>query len=266
LSQLSCIIITYNESRNIRRCLESVSWADEIIVVDSYSTDETKKIASEFTSRIFDLSWEGFGPAKRYAAKQVTGDWILSVDADEQVSENLREEIQKIIKSGDSLDGYFIPRRSYFLGRWMRHGGWHPDFVLRLFRKDKGGFTSRLVHEEVIVRGRTGRLKNDLLHFTDPDYDHYLEKLNRYTSIDAVQRYQESKRGSLVNLLIRPIAVFFKTYFLKRGFFDGLPGLILAVSSAFHVFAKYVKLWHLGRSNNNLVDRAKSKASKEKIS
>ncbi|HEX7400912.1 MAG TPA: glycosyltransferase family 2 protein, partial [candidate division Zixibacteria bacterium] len=163
--------------------MESVNWADEIILVDSFSTDDTKKIASEFTNRIFDLIWEGFGPAKDYAVKQATGDWVLSVDADEQVSENLREEIQKIIQSGDSLDGYFIPRRSYFLGRWMRHGGWYPDFVLRLFRKDKGDFTSKLVHEEVIVKGRTGHLKNDLFHYTDPDYERYLEKLNRYTSI-----------------------------------------------------------------------------------
>ena len=258
MSRLSCVIITYNESRNIRRCLESVSWADEIIVVDSFSTDDTKKIVSEFTNRIFDLNWEGFGPAKDYAVKQATGDWILSVDADELVSENLREEIQKIVQSGDSLDGYFIPRRSYFLGRWMRHGGWYPDFVLRLFRKDKGDFTSRLVHEKVIVKGRNGYLKNDLLHYTDPDYDHYLEKLNRYTSIDAQQRYLEGTTGSSVNLLIRPVAIFFKTYFLKRGFLDGLPGLILAVSSAFHVFAKYVKLWHLGRSEKGFVGKTKS--------
>jgi glycosyltransferase involved in cell wall biosynthesis len=258
LSKLSCIIITRNESKNIRRCLESVSWTDEIVVVDSFSQDDTKKIASEFTGRIFDLKWGGFGPAKDYAVKQATGDWILSVDADELVPENLREEIQKIVQSGDSLDGYFIPRRSYFLGRWMRHGGWYPDFVLRLFKKDKGDFTSRLVHEEVIVQGRTGRLKNDLLHYTDPDYERYLEKLNRYTTIDAQQRYLEGNTGSSVNLLIRPVAVFFKTYFLKRGFLDGLPGLILAVSSAFHVFAKYVKLWHLGRPKKDLVDNAKT--------
>ena len=254
MSKLSCVIITYNESKNVRRCLESVSWADEIVVVDSFSTDDTKKIASEFTDRIFDLVWEGFGPAKEYAQKQASGDWILSVDADEQVSEKLREEIIKIIKSEDARDGYFIPRRSYFLGRWMKHGGWYPDFVLRLFRKDQGDFTSKLVHEEVIVKGRTGRLKNDLFHYTDPDYGHYLEKLNRYTSMDALQQYQKGKAGSSINLLIRPAAAFFKAYVVKRGFLDGLPGLILAVSSAFHVFAKYVKLWHLGRTEKESVN------------
>lgn len=257
MSKLSCVIITYNESRNIRRCLESVSWADEIIVVDSFSTDDTKKIASEFTSRIFDLKWEGFGPTKEYAVKQATGDWILSLDADKQVSEKLKKEIQKIVQSGDPLDGYFVPRRSNFLGRWMKHGGWYPDFVLRLFRKNKGDFTSRLVHEEVLVKGKTGQLKNDLLHYTDPDYDHYLEKLNRYTSMDALLHHQEGKAGSSINLLIRPAAAFFKAYLFKRGFLDSLPGLILAVSSAFHVFAKYVKLWHLGRSENEPVDNAK---------
>jgi glycosyltransferase involved in cell wall biosynthesis len=255
LSKLSCVIITYNESKNIRRCLESVTWADEIIVVDSYSTDDTKKIASEFTNKIFDFKWEGYGPTKGYAVKQASGDWILSIDADEQVPQKLKEEILQIIRSEDSQDGYFIPRRSYFLGRWMKHGGWYPDYVLRLFRNGRGDFTSRLVHEEVLVNGKTGRLKHDLVHYTDPDYDHYLEKLNRYTSMDARQRYQQGKRGSWVDLFIRPMAVFLKTYFIKRGFLDGLPGLILAVSSAFHVFAKYVKLWHLERAGKELVDK-----------
>ncbi len=251
MNQISCIIITCNESKNIRRCLESVSWADEIIVVDSYSPDDTKRIASEFTDRIFDLNWEGFGPAKEYAKKQASGEWILSLDADEVVSEKLKEEIFKVTRSDDALNGYFIPRRSYFLGRWMRHGGWYPDLVLRLFRKEKGSFTSRPVHEEVKVIGGTGRLKNDLIHHTDPDFDHYLEKLNRYTSIDALQLFHEERKASLGDLFFRPGATWIKMYFLKLGFLDGLPGLILAVSSAFHVFSKYVKLWHLKIQKRN---------------
>jgi glycosyltransferase involved in cell wall biosynthesis len=242
------VVITYNESRSIRRCLESVSWADEIVVVDAHSTDDTREIASQFTQRIYQLKWEGFGPAKEHARSKASGEWILSVDADELVSEKSREEIQRVTECEDSLDGYFIPRRSNFLGRWMKHGGWYPDWVLRLFKKDKGLFTHRMVHEEVKVSGSRGYLKNHLLHYTDPDFDHYLKKLNRYTSLDALQLFRQGRRAGILDILLRPPAGFVKMYLLKRGFLDGLQGLILALSSSFHVFSKYVKLWHLEKS------------------
>lgn len=219
------------------------------MVVDSNSSDDTKKIASEFTDRIYNLDWGGFGPAKEFARKQARGEWILSIDADEVVTGELRGEIQKVIDYDDPLNGYLIPRRSNFLGRWVRHGGWYPDFVLRLFKKQKGQFTSRMVHEKVIVDGRTGKLENDLLHYTDPDLDHYLVKLNRYTSIGALQRLKEDKKSSPTDLLIRPAATFTKMYFFKLGFLDGMAGLILAVASAFHVFVKYAKSWHLNQTS-----------------
>lgn len=248
MSKISCIIITRNEARNIRRCLESISWAGEIVVVDSGSTDETKKIASEFTDKIFDLKWEGFGPAKEFARNQATGDWVLSVDADEKVSEMLREEILRTIGSENPLDGYLIPRRSNFLGKWIRYGGWYPDLVLRLFRKEKGEFTGKLVHEKVMVSGPTGRLTNDLLHYTDPDFEHYLKKLNRYTSLDAHQLLEAGRESGLADITLRPPILFFKMFILKAGFLDGINGFILAAASAFHVFSKYVKLWHLRKS------------------
>jgi len=248
LNRISCIIITRNEARNIRRCLESVRWADEIVVVDSRSTDDTIGIASEFTDRILDLKWEGFGPAKEFARTQASGEWILSVDADEVVTDELREEIKRAVDSTDPLDGYFIPRRSNFLGKWIRHGGWYPDLVLRLFKKDRGEFTSSAVHEEVQVRGKTGRLKNDLFHYTDPDFDHYLAKLNRYTSLDAVQLFDAGGKSTLWDITLRPPIVFVKMYLVKTGFLDGMHGLVLAAASAFHVFSKYTKLWHLGKS------------------
>jgi glycosyltransferase involved in cell wall biosynthesis len=251
LNKISSIIITRNESKNIRRCLQSLSWTDELVVVDAQSTDDTKMIASEFTDKVHDLKWEGFGPAKRFARNKASGEWILSVDADEVVSDKLRDEIKRTIGSQDSLDGYYLPRKSSFLGRWIKHGGWYPDWVLRLFRKDKGDFTSRLVHEEVEVAGRCGHLKNDLLHYTDPDFHHYLRKLNQYTTLNALQLSQEGKRATLGDILLRPPAAFVKMYFLRKGFLDGREGLILALSSAFHVFAKYVKLWHLNRSKTN---------------
>ncbi len=248
MSRISCIIITRDEATNIRRCLDSVSWADEIVVVDSGSTDDTKKIASEFTDRIFDLKWEGFGPTKEFARTQAREEWILSVDADEEVSDELKGEIRRMVDSTDPADGYLIPRRSNFLGRWIRHGGWYPDLVLRLFRKDSGRFTLSMVHEEVQVRGRIGRLKNDLLHHTDPDFDHYLAKLNRYTSLDAVGLFDAGGKSRLRDITLRPPVVFVKMYLVKAGFLDGIHGLILALASAFHVFSKYVKLWHLGKS------------------
>jgi glycosyltransferase involved in cell wall biosynthesis len=222
-----------------------------MVVVDAQSTDDTKKIAFQFTDKVFDLKWEGFGAAKRFAKNRASGEWILSVDADEVVSDELREEIQKTINSQDPLDGYYLPRRSSFLGQWIKHGGWYPDWVLRLFKKDKGEFTPRLVHEEVKVEGRCGYLKNHLLHYTDPDFDHYLRKLNQYTTLNALQLIREGEKANLWDLLLRPPAAFIKMYVLKKGFLDGREGLILSVSSAFHVFAKYVKLWHLNRSKTN---------------
>jgi glycosyltransferase involved in cell wall biosynthesis len=245
LSKISCIIITRNEAKNIGRCLKSVSWAEEIVIVDSGSTDDTKKIASEFTDKIFDLEWKGYGPTKEFARNQVTADWVLSIDADEVVSEKLREEILSTVSSENPLDGYFIPRRSNFLGKWIRHGGWYPDLVLRLFKREKGGFTMRLVHEEVKVSGPTGHLINDLLHYTDPDFEHYLTKLNRYTSLDAMQMLEAGKKSGLADVVLRPAILFFKMYILKAGFLDGIHGFILAAASAFHVFSKYIKLWHL---------------------
>jgi glycosyltransferase involved in cell wall biosynthesis len=245
MSKISAIIITYNEEKNIRRCLSSINWVDEIVVVDSGSTDDTKKIASEFTPRIFDIKWEGFGKAKNFIKGKASHPWILSVDADEMISEDLKEEIQRITKSEDSLNGYYVPRKSNFLDRWIKHGGWYPDYVLRLFKKDQAKFSDSKVHEKVELNGEIGYLRNPLLHYTDPNFDHYLEKLNRYTSLGAEQLFKEGKKAKVLDLIFRPSAIFFKMYLMKRGFLDGVHGFILAVSSAFHVFSKYVKLWHL---------------------
>lgn len=250
MAKVSVIIITYNEEKNIGRCLSSIDWVDEIVVVDSQSTDDTKKVASEFTQKVFDITWEGFGKAKDFAKDEASHQWILSVDADEVVPEDLKEEIQKITKSEDSFNGYYIPRKSNFLGKWIKHGGWYPDYVLRLFKKDKAGFNHSMVHEKVEVNGRIGYLRNALLHYTDPNFDHYLEKLNRYTSLGAEELFKKGKRTKLFDVMFRPLAVFLKMYFVKRGFLDGLSGFILAVSSAFHVFSKYVKLWHLSSVNS----------------
>ncbi len=248
-TKLSAIIIALNEEGSIQKCLESLIWVDEIILVDSGSSDRTKELASKYTHKIFDLEWDGFGRSKEYAKSKATSEWVLSIDADEIVSEGLRDEILVNLNSGQAVDGYFIPRKSSFLGRWILHSGWYPDHILRLFRKDKGRFTSQRVHEKVEVEGRTGYLRNNLLHHTDPNLDHYLRKLNLYTTIAAEQMHGQGKRSNLPSIIFRPLAGFFRIFFLKTGFLDGMEGFVLACCSAFHVFFKYAKLWHLNRNS-----------------
>lgn len=248
--KISAVVVVYNEEKKIRRCLESLSWTDEIIVVDSFSGDRTKEIASVFTDKIFDVKWEGFGKKKEFARGKASGDWVLSIDADEVVSEQLRKEIQKTTEKDNSFDGYYIPRLSNFLGKWIRHGGWYPDHVLRLFKKSKARFDQSLVHEKLIFDGKAGFLKNELLHYTDPTVDHYLSKMNKYTTLGAEKLLQEGKSASPFDLILRPAGVFFKMLVLKFGFLDGWHGFILACLSSFHVFAKYAKLWHVRKTHH----------------
>jgi glycosyltransferase involved in cell wall biosynthesis len=247
MPRISAIVIAYNEEKNIQRCLESLSWADEIVVVDSFSQDRTKDIASSFTDKIFDLEWQGFGKQKEFARTKALYDWVLSVDADEVVSEKLKEEIKSVINKNDSLDGYYIPRLSNFLGRWIKHSGWYPDYVLRLFRKHQARFDDSPVHEKLILEGKAGFLKNEILHYTDPDISHYLLKMDKYTTLSAKKLLAEGKSLTLFDLLFRPMAIFFKMYLFKSGFLDGWQGFLLACFSSFHVFVKYAKLWHLKR-------------------
>jgi len=248
MPRISAIVITYNEEKNIQRCLESLSWADEIVVVDSFSQDRTKDIASSFTDKIFDLEWQGFGKQKEIARTKASYDWVLSVDADEVVSEKLKEEIKSVINKNDSLDGYYIPRLSNFLGRWIKHSGWYPDYVLRLFKKDKARFDESLVHEKLILDGKAGFLRNEIRHYTDPDISHYLSKMDKYTTLSSQKLLAEGKSLTLFDLLFRPMAIFFKMYLFKSGFLDGWQGFLLACFSSFHVFVKYAKLWHLRKS------------------
>jgi len=248
MPKVSAVVITHNEEKNIQRCLEGLSWADEIVVVDSFSQDRTKEIASSFTDKIFDIEWQGFGKQKELARQKASYDWVLSIDADEAVSEKLREEIKSVINKNDSSDGYYIPRFSNFLGRWIEHGGWYPDYVLRLFKKDKARFDESLVHEKLILEGKTGFLMNEILHYTDPDISHYLSKMDKYTTLSAQKLLAEGKSTTVFDLLFRPAAIFFKMYLLKSGFLDGWQGFLLASFSSFHVFVKYAKLWHLRKS------------------
>ena len=242
MSKISCIIITYNESKNIRRCLASVSWVDEIVVVDSGSQDETVSIAKEFTPKVFTQPWLGFARQKEFARKLASYEWILNLDADEVVTPELAQEIRKKIESLPDFNGFWIRRRSQFLGRWIEHA-WQPDWVLRLFRKEQGSFEETQVHEKVTAKGKTAKLEAKIEHYPFESLSHNLKKLDHYSTLSALQMRGKTKAGILLQLLFSPIFGFFKTYILKQGFRDGIPGLILSTFHAFYIFTKYAKCW-----------------------
>lgn len=249
MGKLSVIVITKNEEKNLPDCLESVRWADEIVVVDSASTDKTVEIAQRFTSKVYIRPWDGFAAAKNFALQQCTSDWILWLDADERVTDGLADEIQGIVRQGDNHTAAFeFPRKAYFLGRWIKHCGWYPGYVVRLFKRGAGSFREVKVHESLIVDGTTSRLQHDLLHYTDPNLWHYFEKFNRYTTLAAEELAGGGARFSLGQLIVRPTWVFIRMYVIKRGFMDGVEGFILSVLSSCYVFTKYAKLWELTAS------------------
>lgn len=241
---LSVNIITKNESDQIRDCLESVKWADEIIVLDSGSTDGTVDICREFTDKVFETDWPGFGPQKNRALEKSTGDWVLSIDADERVSPELRAEIEQAIKS-NQYQGYEIPRASHYCGKRIRHSGWWPDYIVRLFQRESGVFSDSLVHEIVKVKGSTGRLKSPLIHYSFSDFEEVLEKVNRYSTYNAEMLFKAGKTSSVLRAVGRGFWSFFKTYVIRAGFLDGRHGFMLAVSNAEGTYYKYVKLIQL---------------------
>ena len=240
---LSVILITKNEEANVAECLESVRWADEVVVVDSQSTDRTREIAANYTDKVFSFEWEGYAANKNIALSKTTKEWVLWIDADERVTPELAAEIQQVLSTKPSLNGFEMPRKAFFLGRWIKHCGWYPGYVSRLFRRDQAKFDDRLVHESVNLTGSKGRLKGALLHYTDNDLDHYLSKFNKYTSLAAQELADKNRRTNPVSMLFRSLHTFCRMYFLRLGFIDGVEGLVLSLLSGGYVFTKYAKLW-----------------------
>jgi glycosyltransferase involved in cell wall biosynthesis len=239
---LSVIIITKNEAANIRDCLESVAWADEIIVVDSGSSDTTVEICKGFGAQVHVHDWPGFGLQKNRALAYASKDWVLSLDADERITPELRAEIESVLQNPQE-DGYEIPRLSSFCGRFMRHSGWYPDFVLRLFRRGKGCFSDALVHESVQLQGSVARLQQPMLHYSYRDFDDVLSKLNSYSSAAATMQQRRGKKGGLAQAVLHGLWAFFRTYILRAGFLDGREGFMLAVMNAENSYYRYIKLW-----------------------
>jgi glycosyltransferase involved in cell wall biosynthesis len=238
---ISVIIITKNEAQNIRACLESVQWADEIIVVDSGSSDDTVAICREFTPHVYVHDWPGFGPQKNRALSYATSEWILSLDADERVPPELCAEIQSALRGGQEV-AYAIPRLSSFFGRNIHHSGWRPDYVTRLFRRGAAKFSDDLVHERVIVGGATGKLRQSLLHESIRDAEQLLTKINQYSTAGAHMLADKQRASSLKQAVARAAWAFFRSYVLRAGFLDGREGFMLAVSTAEGTYYRYVKL------------------------
>jgi len=244
---VSVAIITFNEEANIRRCLESVKWADEIVVVDSGSTDSTLEICKEYNCRVFNHIWEGYARQKNFAISQTKGEWILSLDADEEVTAELAQEIQSAVSAGRA-DAYFMPRMNLFLGKWMRHGGWYPDEQLRLFKNGSAEFKLVPLHEHAVLRDQSARashLSNPLRHYTYPTIRDYIERMDRYTEIEvaAIIRQGRLPKRPMLSVLTAFPFKFAETYVYKSGWLDGMHGFIAAMLGATRVFIRQVKLW-----------------------
>jgi glycosyltransferase involved in cell wall biosynthesis len=250
--KISACITAGNEEEKIAACLESVRWADEIVVVDSFSTDRTVEICRRYTDRVYQHEWLGYIGQKNLAKDLAQGPWVLFLDADEVISPDLRDEVLDEMTSGRSAEvaGYEFPRMVKYLGRWIRHGDWYPDVKLRLFRKDFGRCGGEEPHDRIIVEGSVKRLNSPLHHFTYTDVSDQVGTVNRFSTITAVGHHKRGRHFRYTDLWFRPAFRFFRGYILKRGFLDGLPGLVIAVTTAYGVFIKYAKLWELERCEN----------------
>ena len=239
--KITATIITLNEERNVARAIESLRCCDEILIVDSGSTDRTVELAEKLGVRVLEAGWLGYAAQKNWAADHAATDWILSLDADEALSETLEAEIWSLKKSGPQFDAYTMPRLAQYLGRWIYHSGWYPDRKVRLYRRDKGKFVGEFVHESVQPSGRVGHLHGNILHFTCESLSEHVKSMDRYTTLAAQELAASKLKVPLSRLIFDPPWAFVKSYFLQRGFLDGPEGLTIAHMAAFYVFLKYSK-------------------------
>ncbi len=248
---ISSITIAKNEEANIKRCIESLTGIvdDIVVIVDSKTNDKTFEVASSFPKVNCEVAvWAGYARTKLYALSKTKYDWVLWIDADEELTDKLKAELLSFKNSFPQNDAFDIPRKAYFLGKWIKHSGWYPARVTRLFNKNSVRFNDKDVHENLIVSGKIGHFQKDLNHYTDPTIEHYFIKFNSYTSLAAKELFEKGKSANISDILIRPAFLFFKMYIFRLGFLDGLHGFILALFSSVYVFTKYCKLWELNRN------------------
>ena len=245
--RLSVCIITRDEEDRLRACLESVRWADEIVVVDSGSEDRTREIAAEFTDRVIEREWPGHVQQKSFAVEQATGEWIFALDADERCTPELADEIRAIVAGGGRGEAAFrIPRRLFYMGRWLRFGGWSPEHKVRLFRKGRARWGGRNPHDHVIPEGPTGALEGSILHYSYRDLADQMRQTASFTRIAAEEMAAAGRRTGLLEILFRPAWAFVHRYLIRLGFLDGMPGFLMAANHSFTVFLKYARLWEKG--------------------
>lgn len=241
---VSIVIVTKNEEANIEAALDSVKDAAEIVVIDSFSSDRTVEICRKYTDKVFRKEWEGYARQKQAAVDLAADPWVFILDADERFTPELKAEIINAIEE-NRHDGFYVPRKNFFMGRWIRHGGWSPDYTLRLFRKNAGRVEDREVHEKVVVNGSVSYLKNPLVHYTYNSVSDYLKRLDSYSTLAAKELKKTGVTPNALDFLIRPPFTFIKMFFFRLGFLDGRYGLVLAVLYSYYTFLKYAKTWEL---------------------
>ena len=242
---IAAVVITKNEERNIADCLGTLTWVDEIIVVDAESIDRTVELAGPFTPRVFVRPWPGYGPQKNFGIDQAQAEWIFIVDADERVPKPLRDEIRGLLRRNPDGEttGYEIPRRNYFYGKWIENGGLYPDYQLRLFKKTAGRYDDVLLHENFRLEGRTSRLKEPFDHYSMPTIAHHVKKMIHYTSLGAQEKLKKVRRIGAWAIGTHHLGTILKTLVARRGYRDGLHGVIVAMFAGLHTFVKYAKAW-----------------------
>jgi len=243
MNKISVIVITKDEEKNISDCLKSVQWADEIVVVDSESSDRTVELAKEFTQKIYIRKWEGYVPQKKYALSLASNEWVLSLDSDERITPELKDEILKL--SPGSFSGFKIKRKNFLIKKEISSCGWEKDYQLRLFKKDKTSLSDRLVHEKFIVDGEVSTLKNPMLHYTFSSFSDYLNKINSYTSLKAQELFKKKNKIGGWTIFSHTMTAFFAFYIVRKGFKDGVYGLIISLLHSVSTMMNYIKLWEL---------------------
>lgn len=246
--KVSALVLAHNEEEKIGRCLKSLSWADEIILVDAESQDKTAQIARGYTQRVYSHPWDGFVAQRNWALKQAQHQWVLFLDADEVISSRLRKELEALKDKGiGDYSGFEIPRKSFYLGGWVKHCGWYPNYQLRLFNRERGKWMGEMIHERVEVKGRVGRLKGEILHYPYADLAAHLQRIDSYSTLKAEELYLQGRRFHLWDILFRPLLKFLKMFFLRFGFSEGMRGLIISCFGAYYSFLGYAKLFEKRR-------------------
>ena len=254
-TKISAVVRTFNEELNIRDCLESLKWADEVLVVDALSTDRTVEIAREYTDQVILQEWLGHVGQSQFVTDRAPHLWVFSLDADERVSPELRDEILALDLENTPHDAYDMPRRHVFLRRWINHSGWYPDRNIRLFRKDRCRWGGYEPHDKIQVPGSLASLKGDLHHYIYRDMNHFAETKNRYATRTARDHFKTGRKSTLIHITLRPLFTFFDRYLIRRGILDGLAGYVISVMEAYGVFLKYIKLYEMQRKLMRFPDR-----------